>query len=319
MIRFVGLIAISILTLLSGEVSFFDLWDSSWNPLLQERLPRLIVLLTTGASLAVAGAVTQSLFQNPLASPSVLGVTAGGSLAVFIPFSFGLAVMYPVTVPIATVVGSLFTLLIVYTIAKHRGRVLLHHLILTGIAASTLLLTAQSTLTYLLRHNWEVSQLLVEWQAGTSFHRSWQHVHMQLPLALIGLTGCWHYRNELNILALGEEEAKNLGVAVDTIRFRLFLCIALLAGGAMAAIGSIAFFGLILPHLIRTLKGADNCTIIPLSGVYGSVCLATLDYTLRFFSIYSITLENISALFGGCFFFYLLIQAKKTDATFQTC
>lgn len=231
----------SAFTLMSGETPWKTVWEGVllrlqgkselWNPLLDERLPRLIVLLCTGASLAVSGAVMQSMFHNPLASPSVLGISSGRCLSVIIIFILNLRFSHPYALPLAAFMGCFATLCLVYNLSRWQEGKQLTNLILTGIAISTLLIAIQGLLLYALRDRWQLIQTITEWEAGSTIDRSWQHVHMQLPLTLVGLWGCWMYREELNILALGEEEAKNLGVDVQRVRWRLFLCISLLTGG----------------------------------------------------------------------------------------
>jgi iron complex transport system permease protein len=308
------LIAISSLTLITGETPLKEVitpllnGSTEWNPLVDERLPRLIVLICTGASLAVSGAVMQALFHNPLASPSVLGVSCGGSLFVVIVFALELNHKTAIAVPIGAFLGALSTLLIVYNLSRRNGRVELNTLILTGIALSTLLLAIQGAIMYALRDKWQLIQMLTEWEAGSTADRSWKHVHMQLPLTLVALLVSFLYRKEIDILALGEEEAKNLGVEVKKVRWRLFLCVALLTGGAIAGMGIIAFFGLVLPHLLRRFSGPSNKQLIPLCMLGGSACLTTLDFLLRFFSIHAFSIGNVSAVLGGLFFLLLLFK-----------
>ncbi len=312
------LIGVSLLTLITGDTPLKEvlgsLNTSDWNPLLHERLPRLIVLICTGASLAVSGAVMQALFHNPLASPSVLGISCGGSLLVVLVFALGLNNLNPIAVPIAAFSGSFITLLLVYNLSRRQGRVELNTLILTGIALSTLLLSIQGAIMYALRDKWQLIQMLTEWEAGSTVDRSWQHVHMQLPLCLIALTVCYLYRKEIDVLALGEEEAKNLGVEVKKVRWRLFLSVALLTGGALASMGIIAFFGLVLPHLLRRLSGPSNKQLIPLCMLGGSACLTSLDFLLRFFSIHAFSIGNVSAVLGGIFFLMLLFKNRSREA-----
>lgn len=311
----------SFLILYLGEIPFdaviedlrnrFDGTSYGWNPLLDERLPRLIVILCTGASLAVSGAVMQSLFQNPLASPSVLGISVGGCLLVVPIFILKWHIDYPFAVPLSAFGGSLFTLLLVYGLSKRNGHVHMGRLILTGIAISTLFLSIQCAILYALRDNWQLIQLVTEWEAGSTADRSWKHVHMQLPLTLAGLYGCWHYRREVNILGLGQEEALNLGVDVPKVRWRLFLCVALLTGGAIAALGIIAFLGLIMPHLIRKLTGHGTSHLIPLCMLGGAISLALTDILLRYFQIHFLSIGNVSAIIGGIFFLCLLLGKKE--------
>ena len=304
-------------TLTIGSIPFSLVWEGildrlsgsshAWNPLLDERLPRLIVILCTGSSLAVSGAVMQALFQNPLASPSVLGISSGGCLFVLLTYILQWNVHYPFSVPLAAFSGCILSLLLVYRLAKKKNTIHLPTLLLTGIAISTLFLAIQGAILYALRDHWQLIKMLTEWEAGSTYDRNWSHVHMQLPLTLVGLWGCWHYRQELNILALGEEEAANLGVDAPHVRWRLFLCAALLTGGAIAALGIVAFFGLLLPHLIRSQQGPDHKYLIPLCMLFGAAALALMDNFLRFYEIQALTIGNLSAIMGGgCFLFLLL-------------
>ncbi|MEX1012445.1 MAG: iron ABC transporter permease [Waddliaceae bacterium] len=304
------LILLSLVTLCYGDTSLLNMqWDFvSWNPLLHERLPKLIVLLCTGASLATAGMVMQSIFQNPLASPSVLGINCGASFAVTLVFILSLHNSYPYSIPLAAFVGSMATLFIVYATASAKGRGQMAPLILTGIAVSTLLLACTSALTYAFRDHWQLMQTLTEWEAGSTADRNWRHVHMQAPLALIGLLGCYRYREEINILALGDEQAINLGVNVKQARWHLFLCVSLLTAGATAAVGNIAFFGLVLPHLLRKFFGPDHRTLIGQCIIIGSASLIGLDLILHTLKLQIFSIGNVSSVLGGAFFLILLLN-----------
>jgi len=319
------LVIVSIVTLLMGPMPWPRIWEgvihrldgssTVWNPLLDERLPRLLVLLLTGASLAVSGAVMQSLFQNPLASPGVLGLSSGGSLMALLILISGWHILCPFAISVAAFGGCLVTLMIVYSLARSHGSLQIHLLILTGIAISTVLAALQGTLAYALRDHWELMQAVTEWEAGSTYDRTWQHAHMQLPLAIVGLGGCWKYRHEINILALGEDDARNLGVDVDKVRWRLFLCVSLLTGGAMAAVGVIPFFGLILPHVIRRLLGSNNAQLIPMCTLGGGIVIIAIDIALRLLSIHWLSIGNVSAVIGGLFFLTLLVQQMRRTTT----
>lgn len=318
---FISLFLLSGLTLYLGDVPWefvekgiierFNGSKNDWNPLLDERLPRLIVILSAGASLAVSGAVMQALFQNPLASPSVLGISCGGSLLVVLFYAFDLHLNHPYAISIAAVFGSFITMIVVYGLSHYGESHRMSNLILSGIAVSTLLIALQGGILYALRDNWRLIQTITEWESGSTLDRTWIHVHMQLPLALIGLLGCLYYRKEIDLLALGEEEALNLGVEVPKVRLRLFICTAFLTGSALAGIGIIAFFGLVLPHLIRKITGPSNRLLIPYSIFGGSLVLLAMDLTLRFFKIQIFTIGNVSAVLGGIFFFILLIHHPR--------
>lgn len=313
-------LVIAVGTLTTGDLPWSFVWDGalgritgashSWNALLDERLPRLLILLICGAALATAGCVMQSLFQSPLASPSVLGVSAGGSLCVIAVLAFQWHLYFPVLWPLAAVVGCMATLMVVYGLARDRGQLQIPLLILSGVALSTLLLTLQSVLMYILRDQWQMVMTIREWEVGSTLNRSWKQFNLLAPLALVGLYGCWYYRRELDLMSLGDEEAENLGVSIGVTRWRLFLCTALLTGGVISSVGIIAFFGLVLPNLLRMVATPRCTTLIPLCMAVGSISLAGLDLGLRLLDIQWLTLGNVSALFGGLFFFVLLFKQR---------
>lgn len=311
---------IIVATCMTGDIPWNTLWQDArlrftgesikWNALLDERIPRLLILLLCGAALATAGAVMQSLFQSPLASPSVLGVSAGGSLFVIAVLAFKLHLVFPIIWPLAAVLGCLMTLLMVYWLAMHRGQMQVPLLILSGVAISTLLLTFQSVLIYLLRDQWQLVMTIREWEVGSTLNRSWKQFHLMAPLIVVGLYGCWYYRNELDLMSLGDEEAENMGVDVKTVRWRLFLCIALLTGGVIASLGIIAFFGLVLPNLLRLVHGPRNNLLIRECIIFGSIALAGMDLGLRLLDIQWMTIGNVSAIIGGLFFVGLLFKNR---------
>ncbi len=303
----------SVGTLFSGEIPLEKLFHSfsGWNPLLHERLPRLLVLIMTGASLAVSGSALQSLFHNPLASPSLLGLSSGSLLAVLIAFLSGWSLITPFAIPVAAVAGAMLSLFIIFFCARLFGLQHTSQLLLLGLALSTLLITLRSIILYLCRENWQLIQTIYEWEAGSTRDRTWMHFHMQFPLTLVGLTICWRLRQELDLLALGEEEASNLGVNVNQVRWTLFFAIALLTGGATAAVGTIYFFGLLLPHLMRMAVGPSSLKLIPLSLLGGAALLTSMDQLIRHLLPSAITIGNVSALLGGLLFGYLILRQSK--------
>lgn len=326
------LISIFIMTLFVGETpwilirpSLFTWFKNPtvvWNPLLDERLPRAIVLLCTGASLAVAGIIMQSIFQNPLASPDILGMISGGSLASSFVFVLGWHLYFPFLASIASVLGCLLALLIIFAInhslnyAKYSNLHEIHainnsQLLLIGIAFSMVLLAIQGALHYAIKDQWHLSQMVTEWLAGSTLDRNWNHVHMQLPLTIVGLMGSWKYRAELNLLSLGEEEANRLGVEVNKIRMRLFFCVALLLGGSLAGLGVIPFFGFLVPQLGRIFLGCDHRLLIPFCFVTGSILLLAFDIALRLLSIHMLSISHLFGFVGGLFFLIMLVKRNQ--------
>lgn len=281
---------------------------SQWNPLLDERLPRLLVLSASGASLAISGAVMQSLLQNPLATPGVLGVSAGSSLATLLLFMSGLQQWSFWILPLTTCLGAWAVLLLIICLWSHLSHKSFGSLLLIGISITTVLLAIQSALLYAHKDNWPLMTAIVELEAGSSCDRCWTHVHMQMPLTLIGLACCCRYSRELNLLALGEEEALHLGVEVDKVRWRLILAVGALCGGTAAAIGNLPFYGLILPNLLRSLYGSNHRFLLPLCICAGASLLLFLDLLLRSMQWHYLTIGNLSAFLGAFFFLHLLYR-----------
>ena len=312
---------ISILTIWWGYASWDIVWQGiidyyktssrGWNPVLHERLPRLIVLFCTGAALSVSGVVMQSVFRNVLASPGILGINAGGSLLAMIVFITSWHLYFPYLVPIMAFIGCLSMLIVVYCFSVYIGDAQSSTLLFVGIAFSTVLVAIEGTITYALRSNWQVVQTIVEWQAGTTMDRGWQHVHMQLPLTIVGIFGVLAYAKEINLFTLGEDDARNLGMNVNAVRWRLFLFVAMLTGGSMAVVGTIPFFGLILPHVMRKLVGPNHCILIPFCILGGAVTLASLDLILKMMEIDCLSIGNVCSIVGGVFFLSLLIIHRK--------
>lgn len=304
-----------------GPTEWHDVWQGmreriagtshSWNAFLDLRLPRLIGLLVGGAALSVAGGVTQNLFHNPLASPCILGITAASSLFVVVVLLMGWHLVCPYAIPAAAVGGGLCMLCVVYRLARSQDRVSVNQLILTGIAISTALVALQGAIVYALRDEWHLIQTITEWEAGSVDAISWRQVHMLLPLAIVGLSGCLYYRREIFLMGLGEEEAMNLGVDVQRIRWRLFLHVALLTGAAIASLGIIAFFSLVMPHIARRLPGHPAKAFVPSCLVLGGGMLTVMDALLRISGVHSLSIGNVSAIVGGVFFLALLIRQRR--------
>lgn len=311
-------ISVIVLTLIIGATPFTEAWEgillrftdisTHWNPILDDRIPRLIVLLVSGASLAVAGATMQALFRTPLATPSILGTTAGGSLFIAPIILMDLQLYHPYFLPLTAVLGSFSALFLVYGLSKYRGELSTNSVLLTGLAISGLLLSIEGALQYAFRTHWQQIQLLSELNAGSTLNISWQQVNMQLPLAIVGLIGCLYYSWDLDILSLGDEEALSLGVEVRKVRYRIFLCISLLIGGTLAAIGNIAFFGLLIPCTLRAIFGPSNRRLIPLCIAWGAVGLCFFDLMMRYFELQLFSLGHLSTLLGSLLFLWLLIK-----------
>ncbi len=278
----------------------------------QVRLPRVFSAMLVGASLAICGAVLQGLFRNPLASPSILGVSSGASLGAVIAIFLGLAASSIWVLPLFAFVGAGLTLALVYNIATYRGRTPIGTLLLSGVAVSAFNVAMSSLILALALQNWEVGKSIVYWTMGGLDGRGWHHVLLLLPVFLFSLVVIVSYQRDLDIMLVGEIHANAVGVDVPRVRLYLLLITALLTGCAVSVAGGIGFIGLVVPHISRLLVGPHHRRLLPLSALIGAVILVVADLMVRGDASYAaIPLGVVTAAMGAPFFLFLLLKQRK--------
>ena len=265
------------------------------------RLPRVLLGAMVGASLAVAGTILQGVMRNPLASPGIIGVSAGGGLA-------GILVMLALPqfgaflVP-AAFCGSLGTAVLVYLLAWRRG-VNPVRLILAGVAVSSMLGAFSSTILLL---NAEQAGGVLDFTIGSLATRSWPQIRQAGPYMAAGLAAALFLSRRLNILALGDEVAAGLGIRVERTRLLLLTSAALLAASAVSVAGLLGFVGLIAPHIVRIVIGTDNRFLVPGSALFGAAMVVGCDTAGRMVMEPSeLPAGVIMSLLGPPFFLWLL-------------
>ena len=265
------------------------------------RFPRALTAALVGASLAIAGAIMQAVTRNPLASPSLTGVSAGAGLAVVA--SIVIAPERPLGLtPLIALAGGLAGGAVVFALAN-RSLITPTRLALAGIATATLLL---SLTTGLLLLNHETVGTVYFWLAGGVAGRGWQHVELILPWAAVGAAATLVMSRQLDILLLGEDVARSLGVATGRTRAALMLVAIFLTSAAVAVSGPIGFVGLIAPHVVRFVVGPSHRALVPLSALFGASLVVWADVAARFVSHpLEIPVGVLIALLGGPFFLAL--------------
>ncbi|KJG08800.1 iron ABC transporter [Photobacterium kishitanii] len=276
--------------------------------ILQIRLPRACAAILAGSALALAGACSQGLFRNPLASPDILGISAGSSFAAVVAIVSGLTMVNPALLPLVTAIGALTTATIVYLIARQTQQ---HGLfiILAGLAVSSLLggLTMGVLLT---AQQYEVSEF-VFWTMGGLDARTWQQLLWPTPIIIIAAWVLLRHGQTLNLLALGEQNAHGMGINVRRSRRLLLLLTTLLTAMAIAVAGPIGFIGLIVPHLARLLVGPNNRILLPFSALFGAMFLLSCDLIARtVIAPNELKTGIITAIIGGIYFIILLIRSQ---------
>lgn len=272
----------------------------------QVRLPRVVLSALVGAALAVAGAILQGLFRNPLAEPYVAGVSFGGALGATLVMLFGgvIGQMTVLSVPAAAFAGALLATFVVYRLARVGAAVPVSTLILAGIAVSSFLSAVISLLMVL---QGEDLLTLVFWLMGGLSARSWLHVRMVLPFMAVGFPLALVFARELNLFLMGEERASQLGVDAERAKRVLLVAAALLSGAAVAVSGLIGFVGLIIPHVVRLVIGPEHRVLLPAVALFGALFLVGADTIARLLiAPAEIPVGVVTALFGAPFFIYLL-------------
>lgn len=278
------------------------------------RVPRVAVAAIVGAGLAVAGAIMQGLFRNPLAEAGISGVGAGAVLGAVAVFASGWASNLMVALPLASIAAALLALTIVYTIATSGGVTQVMTFLLAGSALGQLFLAFYSLILSVSLVNWQIAQEIIFWTMGGLDSRSWTHVWLSGPFVALGIAVVLFQSRELDLLMQGEETAASLGVNVEAAKRTLMFSSALLAGASVAVAGSVGFVGLIVPHAVRLMVGPSHRVLIPASAVAGSAFLILCDLVAR--TVHpptEVRLGVVTALCGAPFFLYLLLRRLKAE------
>lgn len=279
--------------------------------LTQIRLPRIIVGGLVGMALGTAGASMQGLFRNPMADPGIIGVSSGGATGAVLAIVLHLDRLFPMALPVFAFGGAMGAAFLVYGMAAAGGRFSMATLLLAGVAVGSFLGAVISATLVTLSSTDAVREILF-WLAGGLDARSWSHVRLSAPLILVGLGCLFVLSRDLNLLMLGDDEAKSLGVRVGLIRPLILTAASLATGIAVAVSGIIAFVGLVVPHILRVLLGPDNRVLLPLSALGGGLFVIAADTLARtIVQPAEFRVGILTSLVGAPFFLFLLLRNKR--------
>lgn len=277
----------------------------------QIRLPRIVVGAAVGMALGVAGATMQGLFRNPMADPGIIGVSAGGALGAVVAIASGLTGLFFLALPVFAFVGAMSAAMLVYGIAVVGGHFSMATLLLAGVAVNAFLGAIVSAIIIVLPDNAALREILF-WLAGGLDSRSWEHVRIAGPLILGSAAVLLLLARDLNLLMLGDDEARSMGVRVGSTRVVMLLAASLATGAAVAVSGTIAFVGLVVPHILRLMLGPDNRVLIPMSALGGAVFVILADTVARtVIQPAEFRVGILTAFVGAPFFILLLIKNKR--------
>lgn len=270
------------------------------------RLPRIILGILVGLSLATAGTALQGLFKNPMADPYIIGIASGAAVGA----TLSILVLPPFigiyTTPFMAFIGALCSISVVYNIAKLGGKIPIDTLLLTGIAVSLFL---GAFLSFMMSVAGEALYQIFFWLMGGFWLASWAQVKIIALPVLVCFSLIYLFAKDLNAMMLGEESAQTLGINVENAKRILLVLSAFITASAVSFSGTIGFVGLIIPHLTRILVGPDHRILFPASALVGGIFLVWMDALARLLG--EIPVGIITAFFGAPFFLYLLKKRKS--------
>ena len=276
------------------------------------RLPRLLLVGLCGCALAIAGAVLQGMFRNPLVDPSLLGVSSGGGLAVAVVTVFGLAGAWgSLILPVAAFAGGSAAAFIVYRIAHRGGRTNTVLLLLAGIAVNALASAAIGFVTFV-SDDAELRSFLF-WMLGSFSDATWNHVPGGALFMLFPVIVLMMFARGLNALSLGDADAACLGFEVERMKRIIIVCAVLCVGTSVAIAGIISFVGLVVPHVMRLLIGSDHRCLLPATALGGALLLVAADFVAKLaFQPAELPIGVLTALIGAPFFVALIVAKQRT-------
>ena len=274
------------------------------------RFPRIMTAVIVGGALAVCGCTMQSLLKNPIADSGIIGISSGASLGAVVSIALGLSSKYIFAMPLFSIFFSLLISAIVYRLSTLRGKSDNLLLILSGIAISSFV----GAISSIILTNLMESQIkeYIFWSIGSLSGRRWEHFLFGIgPVIFLSFVLFYHGK-ELNILLLGDEEAKSLGINIRTMRKKILVIVAVLTAVSVCISGNIGFVGLVVPHILRKIIGADNRKLLKGSFLAGAFFLTLSDLISRVILAPSeISVGIITSLIGAPYFIYLIIKIRK--------
>lgn len=284
------------------------------STLLTLRALRLSAALVSGAALAVGGVLVQGLFRNPLASPDILGTTAGAALGgrgALLLATFGTAgfAQSELFMPMGCIVGGLLALLVLMAVARNQNDLFV--LLLTGFLLSSLFISLGGFVSSLAQERWELARAMMAFTLGDVSGVGPRPILMALPLVTSGICAAWFWGRSLDAMLSGPEEAASLGVEVESLRRWVVVWTAVITGAAVAVAGTVGFVGLVVPHALRPFAGVKHRTLVPACALGGGTFVAACDVLCRVLPTRSeVPLGVVTGLIGAPVFLLLLVRSR---------
>lgn len=285
----------------------------TWEPLEEQvvwdiRWPRILMAVLVGGALSCSGATYQGVFRNPLVSPDILGVTAAASFGAAV--GIVLADPYSPAVQVLAFTCGIAGVAMAYVLARVRGTVPTVMLILAGVVVSSVFNAGVSIMKYLADPQDELPAITF-WLMGSLAGMRWANLLFAAPVILIGGAVLWLFSWRLNLLTMGDEEARSLGLDAARLKTLAVLCATAMTATAVSQCGAIGWIGLVMPHMARMLVGPDHRRLLPTAAVLGATFLLLVDNLTRTVSATALPLSIPTALIGAPFFAILLRRTRR--------
>ncbi len=282
--------------------------DTERTIILSLRLPRAILAGLVGAGLSVSGATFQALLRNPLADPYILGVSSGAAVGAIIAILLGLGT-FSLGLPLASFLGALLTILVVFYFGRQDRKIHPHTLLLAGVITGSFL--SALIMFFISVSRREELHTILFWLMGDFSFSNPRAILIIFPYILLGVVLLYLRSRHLNLILSGEENAIQLGVDVEKLKLISYLSASLITAASVSACGLIGFVGLIIPHSVRLIFGPDHRLLIPSAALLGASFLIASDTIARtLLAPVELPVGVITAAFGGPFFIYLLKTRK---------
>jgi iron complex transport system permease protein len=275
------------------------------------RCPRILMAALIGAGLALCGSVMQATVKNPLADPYILGISSGAALGA----AFAIVIKLPSAVTSLSIVtifafiGAIITTILVYYIAQVKGKVTTINLLLGGSAINFLM---SAIISIIMVFNQQDVNQIVFWMMGSFNASSWKNILIVAPVILIGTVVIYFFYRDFNLMLIGEDSAKSLGVETEKLKKLIIIISSMIIGVCVAFSGVIGFVGFLVPHMVRIIFGPNNKALIPFSALAGATFLLLADTVARTIaSPAELPVGAVTALIGSPYFIYLLVKMKK--------
>jgi iron complex transport system permease protein len=297
-----------------GLINDPDIPQNQFSIIYMVRLPRVLVACLAGSALAASGTVMQGMFRNPMADPGILGVSSGAGLGAVIAITLKFSVKSIYLLPLFAAAGSITAVALIYFLSLKKGRTSPLTLILSGLAVSTFI-SAMTQLILTRSNDYEVRSYTF-WTMGGLNGMMWEQVRLVAGPLIILVLVLMVFSRDLNLLLLGDEEARSVGLEPARSRKLLLIITSIITATAVSVCGPVSFVGLIVPHIMRLITGPDHRILLPASAIGGAIFLTGCDILSRLPARGEISVGIITSMLGAPFFLYLLIKSRREGEIF---